>query len=394
MDTKHNENSGLVLAPSLVKYAGNPLFGQDKPWEPRIDNGYPNVVYLPDNGDKTWQLWYDSFLSLQTSPWTEGTLYAQSADGIAWRKPDLGLVSFDGSSKNNIVFKNSGGVGVFRDIYTQNASERYKGFGVFPTIDGTAVSADGLHWEGFRSLKYQLNNRWDTHNNMFYDSGYPSTVDKYFGVTRGAEFPPRTVAVIKSEVNDFHSKYTNATVVLSGGDDNQTYAQITFTFYDIFLGLVMIFDSTSPQGRVYCELSWSPNMYDWHRVNKGQQVLLHSPNPFLKFVRAMNVRMFFESSFRYRRWSPSRTTATSASRPPIPWWSTAWCVCIILAATVRIRATETRRLRWRRCEWTALRGSAIKERATKARRRRLRWRCAESIYASRPMSMRAQRTAV
>jgi hypothetical protein len=126
VDTKQSDNCALVLAPSLVKYHGNPLFGQDKPWEPRIDNGYPNVVYQPGKGDKTWQLWYDCFLDIKTSPWVEGTLYAQSADGIKWEKPDLGLVKFDGSSKNNIVFENSGGVGVMRDIYTKDESERYK----------------------------------------------------------------------------------------------------------------------------------------------------------------------------------------------------------------------------------------------------------------------------
>ena len=134
MDAKHYNNSAIVLAPSLVKFAGNPLFGQDKPWEPRIDNGYPNVVYLPNNGNKTWQLWYDSFI--QASPRIEGTLYAQSADGITWDKPDLGIVTFDGSSANNIIFENSGGVGVFRDIYTKNASEQYKAFGVFPKASG------------------------------------------------------------------------------------------------------------------------------------------------------------------------------------------------------------------------------------------------------------------
>ena len=88
------------------------------------------------------------------------------------------------------------------------------------------MSADGLHWGGFRKLV--LDNRWDTHNNMFFDSGYPVSVDKYFGVTRGPDFPPRTVAISKSQINNFHSAYTKADVVESGGNDNQTYAQITF----------------------------------------------------------------------------------------------------------------------------------------------------------------------
>ena len=35
------------------------LFTQDRPWEPRLDNGYPNVIkdYTP-TGEERWQLWY------------------------------------------------------------------------------------------------------------------------------------------------------------------------------------------------------------------------------------------------------------------------------------------------------------------------------------------------
>eukprot|EP00483_Globobulimina_turgida_P007360 UN07374 len=112
---------------------------------------------------------------------------------------------------------------------------------------------------------------------MFYDNGWPTPVNKYFGITRGPDFPPRTVAISKSDVNNFASAYTKADVVESGGNDNQTYSQITFEYYDIFLGLVMLYDSTSSNQRVYCELSWSPNMYDWYRVNAGEQLIPLSP---------------------------------------------------------------------------------------------------------------------
>ena len=35
----------------------NPLFNQDRPWETRIDNGYPNVVFDPSHVDGAWRLW-------------------------------------------------------------------------------------------------------------------------------------------------------------------------------------------------------------------------------------------------------------------------------------------------------------------------------------------------
>ena len=40
-----------------TKSPQNPLFGQDRAWEPRIDNGYANVVYDTTNGDHPWRMW-------------------------------------------------------------------------------------------------------------------------------------------------------------------------------------------------------------------------------------------------------------------------------------------------------------------------------------------------
>jgi len=37
----------------------NPLFGEDKPWEPRFDNPYSSVIY--DEEEKTYKCWYSIF---------------------------------------------------------------------------------------------------------------------------------------------------------------------------------------------------------------------------------------------------------------------------------------------------------------------------------------------
>ena len=71
---------------NVTKYAGNPLFGQDKPWETRIDNGYPNVVFDAESStDGPWRLWYGNI-----GPGGQYLLYANSSDGISWQKPNLG----------------------------------------------------------------------------------------------------------------------------------------------------------------------------------------------------------------------------------------------------------------------------------------------------------------
>ena len=92
----------------------SPLFGQDEPWEPRLDNGYPNVV-APATEGGAWQLWYGDCVKGCA---TQLLLYANSTDGVAWRKPKLGLFDVGTvrpdlqaiGTRNNIVLE-GGGIG-------------------------------------------------------------------------------------------------------------------------------------------------------------------------------------------------------------------------------------------------------------------------------------------
>ena len=45
-----------------------------------------------------------------------GICYATSKDGIHWEKPDLGLVEYNGSQRNNIVWRGPHGAGVIKDL--------------------------------------------------------------------------------------------------------------------------------------------------------------------------------------------------------------------------------------------------------------------------------------
>ena len=84
-----------------TKHSANPLFVQDTPQESRIDNGYPNII-PPAGRDKAWQLWYGT-----CGVGNQAILYANSTDGLAWKKPSLGLVTFgpkgNSTRQNNIV---------------------------------------------------------------------------------------------------------------------------------------------------------------------------------------------------------------------------------------------------------------------------------------------------
>ena len=115
------QNAELTLG-TVKKYSGNPLFGEDKPWEKRFDNLYANIIY--DEEEHIYKCWYSPFIVSHSSmgmtiqqrkevPYTKhaqemAICYATSKDGITWDKPELGLVAYEGSKANNILWRGGG----------------------------------------------------------------------------------------------------------------------------------------------------------------------------------------------------------------------------------------------------------------------------------------------
>ena len=71
----------------------------DKPWE-GVFAGYPTVI---KDGD-LYRLYYRGLpVAGKDGSATEVTCYAESEDGVRWRKPNLGLFEINGSKANNVV---------------------------------------------------------------------------------------------------------------------------------------------------------------------------------------------------------------------------------------------------------------------------------------------------
>ena len=88
----------------------------------------------------------------------EVTCYAESRDGRIWTKPSLGIVEFQGSKDNNIIWDGFGTLNfmVFRDTNPATpAEQRYKALATGKPnrpqkrVVGM-VSADGIHWKPIR----------------------------------------------------------------------------------------------------------------------------------------------------------------------------------------------------------------------------------------------------
>ena len=101
--------------------------------------------------------------------------YAESTDGINWEKPSLGLVEFDGSTDNNIIWD---GVGThnFSPFLDKRpgcpADQKYKALGGTMREGGlfAFASPDGIRWRLLRKKPVITNGAIDSQNLAFWDA--------------------------------------------------------------------------------------------------------------------------------------------------------------------------------------------------------------------------------
>jgi hypothetical protein len=157
------------------KHPDNPLLVPEYPWEEVNAQVYGTVLHDPADG--RFRMWYMAARdpSRNHEVHIDGRRisgcavgYAESGDGIQWEKPELGLVSFNGSMKNNLIPLGRYGVEgicVNDDENASDPSQRFKavwwdhdahsmkvdetGMVVDAGTGGlyAAWSADGIHWE-------------------------------------------------------------------------------------------------------------------------------------------------------------------------------------------------------------------------------------------------------
>jgi hypothetical protein len=110
------------------------------------------------------------------------TCYAESRDGVHWRKPELGLVEFNGSKRNNIVLASgklgpveidAGHIAVFKDDNPGCPPEaKYKAIILSRNPHGLLAfaSADGLRWSPMSDKPVITKGAFDSQNLAFWDT--------------------------------------------------------------------------------------------------------------------------------------------------------------------------------------------------------------------------------
>jgi len=134
--------------------------------------------------------------------------YAESKDGIRWKRPDLGLHASDGSKKNNIVWTGEGShnFAPFKDANPDcKPSERYKALGGSRKRGGLFAfkSKDGIHWDYLRKRPVITEGKFDSQNLAFWDAARGRYAD--FHRHSGGPEPdaPRRRNIMTCESQDF-----------------------------------------------------------------------------------------------------------------------------------------------------------------------------------------------
>ena len=151
----------------------------DRPWE---DIYMYNPVVIKEG--HRYRMWYRA--KYLARPFL--TAYAESLDGIHWVKPNLGLIEFDGSRDNNIIWPIAGADGrsfsVFKDGNPDApADARYKAITNLNEITESGkrraviyglASPDGLRWRHLHKepmVKALVEDpQFDSHNIALWDS--------------------------------------------------------------------------------------------------------------------------------------------------------------------------------------------------------------------------------
>ena len=154
------------------RHGDEPLVCRDRPWEQTPYLTYSNHCVVRDPEDGLVKCWYEDLGPLEGKhPWATRVLYADSEDGIHFRKPGLDICEVDGKATNIVMGYVEGqgpskvnpwadvGVhsnGIIIDPFPPTPEERFRTLFAKMSPAGTwsiecAHSPDGIHWIPYSS---------------------------------------------------------------------------------------------------------------------------------------------------------------------------------------------------------------------------------------------------
>ncbi len=185
----------------------------DAPWEGNA-TAYHSIFKDGDLYRMYYRAWNLKGVSGKLSTGTLSLCYAESDDGIHWRKPELGLHDFQGSKANNIVISRKmaelyqttvGSPAVFKDANPNAPPDaKYKTFLICRSPLGMQPfkSADGIHWSPMSDVPTITDGGFDSQNPVSWDPvhGEYRAYWRYYtkGTTTGKIWKPDGLRAVRT----------------------------------------------------------------------------------------------------------------------------------------------------------------------------------------------------
>lgn len=150
------------------------VFTMQEPWEDACASYF---CVFQDEG--LVRMFYRGYLS-QGNDANSGqmTCYAESTDGIHFTRPRLGVVEWNGSAANNVVWRGmeANNLVVFKDTNpSAKPEERYKALGGVKLLGNIGLglfalcSPDGIRWRKIQETPVMTDGAFDSQNAVFWD---------------------------------------------------------------------------------------------------------------------------------------------------------------------------------------------------------------------------------
>jgi hypothetical protein len=142
----------------------------DKPWE----GAFSLYTTIIKDGD-IYRAYYRGMPGVAPGNNRELTCYAESRDGITWKKPDLGIHEINGSKNNNVILVDKELTHNFSPFLDTNPDaakeERYKSVAGKKATGLFALSShDGIHWVRLSDEPVLKQGNLDSQNVSFWSS--------------------------------------------------------------------------------------------------------------------------------------------------------------------------------------------------------------------------------
>lgn len=334
------QSRGVTRNLNQPQKMGVVLDSEKEPWE-LGSGGYFRVI--EDAGK--FKMYYGAFTEVGHS-----LCYAESADGLRWTKPSLGLVTVRGNKNNNLIYADRAIDATIMVDHRDTSEKRYKLFRSLWTRDKAkdgiyaSYSADGIHFhEAGRVCPL-----WNETGTI---ADWDPRIQKYVVFLRVFQRGSANQRLIgRIETDDllkpwpFRSKPTelgcpepeNITPVLSvdfqDGPDCDFYTNATQIYrhaQDVYLMFPTPFRHFSPSrqpwfrfkpgnddGLIETQLAISRDGIHWDRPDRKPYIPMGFPDEWDRWLTMMGTGMIKKGSYLYQYyWSTGRMHDSAILRP-------------------------------------------------------------------------------